>query len=172
MKFTTRLFLYWVSIFLVFFIGVIVVAGLLWSVQIHLWQAALVFLIVGVIPPAIITGFFYKRLDYMENEDIEPPSFPGQKKATFKFKARSRHHFDEIMQRIDRQWIISFSEREKHVLKFRTDSRMLSWGIGGYVKMEDENTAFIVVYPMFPNSRREQQVMNQTLRIMQLVLNP
>lgn len=172
MKFTTRLFLSWVSIFLTFYLAVMFLVAVFWGLDIAFWQAALVFFVAGVIPPAAITAFFYRRLDYMESENLEPPHFSGQKKAVLQFKARSEHHFDEIMQRVDRQWIISFSDRESNVLKFRTDTRIMAWGLGGYLKMEDESTVLVVIYPMYPNSKREERFMNQTLRIMQNILNP
>jgi hypothetical protein len=44
MRFSTRLFLYWVSIFLMFYVGVI----------------AVIFFIVGMIPPGLITFYFSK----------------------------------------------------------------------------------------------------------------
>lgn len=172
MRFTTRLFFYWVSIFLVFYIGVIAVVYLLWGVKVNFWQSALVFFIVGMIPPGLITLYYSKRLDYMESEEQEPPSFSGQKKATFSFKGRTRSPFDEVMQRIDRQWIISFSDRKNQVLKFRTDSRMASWGLGGYLKMDDEENITAIVYSIHPKSKREALMVNQTLRILKSILNP
>lgn len=173
MKFTTRLLLYWISIFLVFYIGILLAISLFWGLPINFWQILLVFGIVGVIPPVIISAYFFKRLDYMESEDIRPPVFSGQKKAVLKFKPRtSQPPFDEIMLRIDRQWIISYSDREHGVLKFRTDSRMMAWGIGGYVQQTSENTVNVTVYPIFPTSRREKKILNQTLRLMQSILNP
>lgn len=173
MKFSIRLLLFWISVFLTFYIGILLVTYVLWGLPLKFGQILLVFLIAGVLPPVIITAFFMRRLDYMESEDLEPPKFSGQKKATLKFKRRTKQSaFDEVMLRIDRQWIISFSDREKRILKFRTDTRMMAWGIGGYAKMIDENTVFVVLYPMYPNSRREEKIMMQTLRIMQSVLDP
>jgi len=172
MRFTARLFFYWVSIFLLFYTGVIAVVFLLWSVKINLWQAAFVFFIVGMIPPALITLYFSKKLDYMESDDPSPPPFPGHKKAVFSFKGRTGCPFDEVMQRIDRQWIISFSDRQSQVLKFRTDARMASWGLGGFLKMEDENHVTVIIYPIHPRSKREALMVNQTLRVMKTVLDP
>ncbi|MDD4630895.1 MAG: hypothetical protein PHQ77_01450 [Proteiniphilum sp.] len=171
MKFTVRLFIYWVSIFLIFFIGIQIVVYILWKMRLEPWQGTLVFLIVGVIPPAIITSFFYKRLDYMESEKLDPPSFTGQKKAQFQFKGRTNQPFDEILQRVDRQWIISFSDRKNHVLKFRTDARMISWGLGGYLKMENDGNVVVIVYPISPRSKREKLFVNQTLRLIHSILN-
>lgn len=108
----------------------------------------------------------------MESENIEPPIFDGVKTAQLPFKARTRYPFDEMMQKVDRQYIISFSDREKQILKFRTDSRMLSWGISGYIKMIDENNVVVVAYPIFSNSRRDALTVNQTLRILNSVFNP
>ena len=172
MRFTIRLFLYWVSIFLIFYIGIQVVVYFLWGMRVEAWQGVLVFLIVGVIPPALITAFLSKRLDYMESEKLEPPSFSGQKKAVFQFKGRSDSPFDEVMQRIDRQWIISYSDRKNRILKFRTDARMTSWGLGGYLKMEGEETVTVIVYPIRPRSKRDRLFVNQTLRLVHSVLNP
>lgn len=172
MRFTIRLFLYWVSIFLIFYIGIQVVVYFLWGMRVEAWQGVLVFLIVGVIPPALITAFFSKRLDYMESEKLEPPSFSGQKKAVFQFKGRSDSPFDEVMQRIDRQWIISYSDRKNRILKFRTDARMTSWGLGGYLKMEGEETVTVIVYPIRPRSKRDRLFVSQTLRLVHSVLNP
>lgn len=172
MRFTIRLYLYWVTIFLIFFAGIQVVVYLLWGMHIVLWQSVLVFVIVGMIPPAIITLWFSRRLDYMESNNLNPPAFSGQKKGVFWFKGRTEHPFDEVLQRVDRQWIISFSDRANHTLKFRTDARMVSWGIGGYLKMEDDNSVTVIVYPMFPRSKREKIMINQVLRIMRSILNP
>ncbi len=172
MRFSTRLFLYWVSIFLMFYIGVIAVVFLLWGATVNFWQAALVFFIVGMVPPALITYYYAKKLDYMESNDQEPPSFEGQKKTVFHFAGRTGSPFDEVLQRIDRQWIISFSDRETHVLKFRTDARMASWGLGGYIKMETEDRVVVIVYPIHPKSKREALMVNQTLRLMKSVLDP
>jgi len=171
MRFTLRLFCYWVSIFLVFFIGVSAVLFFLWGLRVELWQAALTFFIVGVIPPGIITLYFSRRLDYMESNNLNPPSFSGQKKAVFQFKGRTKCPFDEVLQRVDRQWIISFSDRKNRILKFRTDARMTSWGLGGYLKMEDDDAVTVIVYPIRPNSRREKLFVNQTLRLMHSILN-
>ncbi len=171
MRFTFRLFLYWVSIFLFFYIGVIAVIYLLWNIRVNLLQAALVFFIVGMIPPGLITAYFSKRLDYMESEKLDPPAFTGQKKATFHYKGHTKQPFDEVMQRVDRQWIISFSDREHRILKFRTDARMVSWGLGGYLKMEEEDIVVVIVYPLYPGSKREIMNVNQVLRVMQSILN-
>jgi hypothetical protein len=38
MKFTTKLFLAWMSVFLLFYIAVIIIIGLFWGIRIHLWQ--------------------------------------------------------------------------------------------------------------------------------------
>jgi len=62
MRFTIRLYLYWVTISLIFFAGIQVVAYLLWGMHIVLWQSVLIFVIVGMIPPAIITLWFSRRL--------------------------------------------------------------------------------------------------------------
>jgi hypothetical protein len=90
----------------------------------------------------------------------------------FRFKGRTEHPFDEVLQRVDRQWIISFSDRANRTLKFRTDARMVSWGIGGYLKMDDNDSVTVIVYPMFPRSKREKIMINQVLRIMRSILNP
>lgn len=171
MKFTFRLYLYWVSIFLIFYIGILAVIYLFWGLDVNFWQVLLVFVIVGMIPPAFITAYFSRRLNYMESDNINPPDFSGQKKATFNYKSRTKFPFDEVMQRVDRQWIISYSDRKNCVVKFRTDSRMTSWGFGGYIKMEEEKVV-VIVYPMFPKSKREKIMVNQILRIMSSVLNP
>lgn len=171
MKFAFRLYFYWVFIFLIFYIGVLSAIYLFWGYDMRFWQILLVFVIVGMIPVAIVTAYFYRRLNYMESEDINPPVFSGQKKASFEYKGRTECPFDEVLQRVDRQWIISYSDRKNCVVKFRTDSRMISWGFGGYIKMEQDKVV-VMVYPMFPKSRREQIMLNQTLRIMRTVLNP
>lgn len=173
MKFTTKLFLTWMSIFLIFYIAVISILSLFWGIEISFIKLAIVFFIAGVVPPAVITMFFYKRLDYMESEDINPPNFKGQKKVEINCSLRSsKNHFDEIMHRIDKTWIISFSDRENKILKFRTDTRTLSWGVGGYVKLNDDNSVTVIVYPMHADSRREEKYLYQTLRLMRVVLNP
>ncbi|MEA5127565.1 MAG: hypothetical protein VB074_05230 [Proteiniphilum sp.] len=170
MKFTIRLYLYWVSIFLTFFMGVVLVVYFLWGVWGDLLQMGLVFFIVGMIPPAILTLFLAKRLDYMESDDTNPPSFSGQKTELFHFKGRTEQPFDEVMQRVDRQWIISYSDRKKGILKFRTDARMAAWGLGGYMKMEDKESILVIVYPIRPRSKRERLMVEQLLLLMKSVL--
>lgn len=170
MKFTFKLYLYWVSIFLTFFVGVLLVVYLLWDFRPILWQMGLVFFIVGMIPPGIITLFFAKRLDYMESDDPNPPSFSGQRTELFHFKGRTEQPFDEVLQRIDRQWIISYSDRKKGILKFRTDARMAAWGLGGYLKMEDKETILVIVYPIQPRSKREKQMVEQLILLMKSVI--
>lgn len=170
MRFTIRLYLYWVSIFFTFYVGVIFVVSLLWGLQLDFLRMGLVFFIVGMIPPAIVTFFYAKRLDYMESDDMEPPSFAGQKTMLFQFKGRTDHPFDEVMQRIDRQWIISYSDRKKGILKFRTDTRMISWGLGGYLKMEDKENILVIVYPIHSRSKREKIMVDQLLELMKSVL--
>lgn len=172
MKFTTKLFLTWMSIFLLFYLTTIAIIGILWDIRIHFWQLAIVFFIAGIIPPALITALFAKRLDYMESDSLEAPTFSGYKKATLNFKARSANHFDEILQRIDKNFIVSFSDRQNHIVKFRTDCRILAWGVCGYVKMLDDNKVEAIVYPMNPDSKREEKILNQTIRLLNSVLNP
>lgn len=171
MKFTFRLYFYWVSIFLIFYIGVLSVIYLFWGLNMNFWQILLAFLIAGMIPPAIITVYFSKRLNYMESDDMNPPEFSGQKKAIFKYKGRTKQPFDEVLQRVDRQWIVSYSDRENCVLKFRTDARMTSWGFGGYIKMYEGEKVIVIVYPIFPKSKRERIMVNQIIRIMGTILN-
>lgn len=170
MRFTVRLFLFWVSVFLIFYLGVMGVVYLMWGMHIYLWQATLVFFLLGVIPPGLITGYFFKRLDYMETENLIPPNFTGRKNARFAFRPRTINPFDEVMQRVDRQWIISFSDRTNRVLKFRTDARMMSWGLGGYLRMMDDNVVEVTVYPIHPRSKREELMLTQLLRVMDSVL--
>lgn len=85
--------------------------------SINYWQLLVAFIINGVIPPAIITSFLYYRLDYMESEDDTPPKFKGVKTMDIPFQARTDNPFDEMMQKIDRQYIISYSDRQKKILK-------------------------------------------------------
>lgn len=108
----------------------------------------------------------------MESDDLDPPAFSGSKSIQISCRTVSKSRFDEILQRIDRNFIVSFSDRKNHVVKFRTDSRVLSWGVAAYVKMVDENEIEVVVYPMNPNSRKEEKVLLQTLRLLKAVLNP
>lgn len=171
MRFTIRLFLYWVSIFLIFYVGVIGVVSFLWGFSFVIGQMVLVFVIVGMIPPALITAWFSRRLDYMESDRLEPPSFSGVMKAEYHFQGHTDQPFDEVLQRVDRQWIISFSDREHHILKFRTDARMFSWGVGGYLKMEDETTVTLIVYPIHPKSEREKKFLHQLIQMMAIVLD-
>lgn len=160
------------SIFLIFYLAVLFIVWLLWSVSFPLWELLVVFFIAGILPPAFLTCFFYKRLDYMESDDLDPPAFSGSKSIQISCRTVSKSRFDEILQRIDRNFIVSFSDRKNHVVKFRTDSRVLSWGVAAYVKMVDENEIEVVVYPMNPNSRKEEKVLLQTLRLLKAVLNP
>lgn len=171
MRFSRRLYWYWVIIFLIFYVGILTVVSLFWGLGAKLWQISLVFILVGMIPPALITAFFIRRLDYMESDSIDPPSFPGQQKAVFHFKGRSLKPFDEVMQRIDRQWIISYSDRYNKVLKFRTDARMTSWGLGGYLKMGDDGQITVIVYPVRSYSKRDELSVNQTLRLIHSILS-
>jgi hypothetical protein len=87
------------------------------------------------------------------------------------FKSRTSCPFDEMMQKIDRQYIISYSDRKNKILKFRTDTRMLSWGIGGYLKMLDNETVEAYVYPVFKNSKREELTTNQVLRVIHSIFS-
>lgn len=169
MKFTTKLLIYWASVFLIFLLGIILVMSVFWGVSFNYWQLLVAFIINGVIPPAVITSFFYNRLEYMESEDDSPPKFKGVKVMDLKFKARTSCPFDEMMQKIDRQYIISYSDRKNKILKFRTDSRMLTWGIGGYLKMVDDEIVETYVYPIHKKSRREGLLLNQTLRVLDSV---
>ena len=171
MKFTTKLLIFWASVFLIFLLGIIFVMTVFWDVKFNFWQISVAFILNGVIPPAIITSFFYNRLEYMESENDEPPTFEGLKKMELPFKAKRSCPFDELMHKVDRQYIISYSNREKRIVKFRTDARMLSWGISGYLKMVDDTTVIAYVYPVLKNSRREELILNQTLRVLYSIFN-
>lgn len=171
MKFTTKLLAFWASVFLIFLVGIVFVMTVFWGLKFNYWHLLIAFIINGVIPPAIITSFFYNRLDYMESENDDPPKFKGVKTIDLPFKARTSCPFDEMMQKVDRQYIISYSDRKKKILKFRTDTRMLSWGIGGYLKMVDDNTVEAYVYPVFKNSRRDELTLNQILRVLHSIFN-
>lgn len=166
MKFTTKLLIFWSSVFLIFLLGIIIVMSLFWGVTFDFKQLLIAFIINGVIPPAIITSFFYYRLEYMESKDENPPKFSGVKSMQIPFQGRTSCPFDEIMQRVDREYIISYSNRKNQILKFRTDTRMLSWGIGGYIRMIDNNIMEVFVYPIHKKSRREKLHLNQTLRVL------
>lgn len=170
MNFTVRLYFYWVSIFLMFYIGVLLVINFFWGLHMNLWQIVLVFIIVGMIPPALMTSLFAKRLNYMESDDITPPEFSSQKTDMLKYTGRNDLPFDEVLQIIDRQWIISYSDRKNRVLKFRTDSRMASWGLGGYIRMDEGENLLMIVYPMYPRSKREIKLVNQVLLLMRTIL--
>lgn len=171
MKFTTKLIIFWASVFLIFLSGIILVMVVFWGVKFNYWHLFIAYVINGIIPPAIITSLFYKRLDYMESENIEPPTFDGIKTQNLPFKARTRFPFDEMMQKVDRQYIISYSDRKNQVIKFRTDTRMLAWGISGYVKMIDPENVVVVAYPIF-NSRRDALTVSQTIRVLHSIFNP
>ena len=172
MKFTTKLFLTWTSIFLIFYIAVIGIISVFWGIRIPFWQLLLAFFIAGVLPPAFLTRIFYKRLDYMESDNLEAPAFAGHKKASLTFNARSANHYAEMLQKIDRNFIVSYSDKEAQVVKFRTDSRIMSWGVCGYVKLLDNDKVEAVVYSMNADSKREEKILLQTLRLLRAVLNP
>ena len=172
MKFTTKLFLAWTSIFLIFYIAVIGIIGVFWGIRIQFWQLLLVFLIAGVLPPAFLTWLFYRKLDYMESDKHDPPTFSGLKKTTLNFNARSDNPYAEMLQKIDRNFIVSYSDKENQVVKFRTDSRIMAWGVCGYVKMLDSGKVEAIVYPMNTDSKREEKVLLQTLRLLRSVLEP
>lgn len=171
MKFTTKLFLTWISIFLIFYLAVIGIIYILWGLKIDVWQLAIVFIIAGVIPPAIITALFYKKLEYMESEDSSPPLFKGRTELIILFNSRSTDSFNEILQRIDKEFIVSYSDKNNSLVKFRTDSRILSWGVCGYVKLLDDSKVCAIVYPMNGNSVKEDRLVNQTLSILSAILS-
>ena len=171
MKFTTKLIIFWASIFLIFLSGIILVMSVFWGVKFNYWHLFIAFIINGIIPPIVITSLFYKRLDYMESENIEPPKFDGVKTRNLPFKARTRFPFDEMMQKVDRQYIISYSDRKNQIIKFRTDSRMLAWGISGYIKMIDSENVVVVAYSIF-NSKRDALTVSQTISVLQSIFNP
>lgn len=174
MRFTTRLFLTWVTIFLCFYLGIILMVALLWNVELSFFKLFLVFLVVGVLPPALITSYFYKKLNFVESEDINEPNFPHQRKIILSFRQMSlkQRPFDELMVRVDRQWVLMFTDRENQILKFRTDTRIFSWGVGVYLKMIDSKTVNVIVYPIMPMTKHDVRVINHTLRLLQSVLNP
>lgn len=172
MKFTTKLFLTWTSIFLLFYLTIIAIISLFWGVRIPFLQLLLAFFIAGVLPPASLTWLFYRRLDYMESEDQEPPTFSGHKKAILNYNPRSNNPYAELLQKIDRNFIVSYSDKETGVVKFRTDSRIMSWGVGGYVKLQDDNKVKAIIYPMNADSKREEKILLQTLRLLRSILNP
>ena len=171
MKFTTKLLIFWASVFLIFLSGIFFVMTVFWGMHFNFWHLLVAFIINGVIPPAIITSFFYNRLEYMESEVDSLPQFKGVKTRVLSFKSRTSCPFDEMMQKIDRQYIISYSDRKNKILKFRTDTRMLSWGIGGYLKMLDNETVEAYVYPVFKNSKREELTTNQVLRVIHSIFS-
>jgi hypothetical protein len=170
MKFSTRILLFWILIFLIFFVAVIAIMAVLWKTEFKFWQLMIVFFIAGVVPPAIITSIYYRRLDYLESNDIEPPKFTGGKNVEFSYIGRTDHPFDEILQKVDKEWIISYSDRENMVLKFRTDYRVNSWGIGGYIRLIDDKVQ-VYVYPPHKDSRRELLLMDQTVRLLQSIVD-
>ena len=163
MKFTTQLLTFWILVLSFLYCFVALIVFVISNNFINIWTLIAGFVVLCVLPPVFITAIFYKPLDYMESDDLNPPRFKGQREATFRINPRSRNPFDDVMQRIDRRWIISFSDRKNHVLKFRTASRMMAWGIGGYVKMNDDLTVQIVVYPVSSSSLLTEKVMESTL---------
>ncbi|MDR1517440.1 MAG: hypothetical protein LBS52_04980 [Dysgonamonadaceae bacterium] len=172
MKFTTKLLLFWISVFLIFYLAVMVILLVSFGLDTNLGQLMLVFSVTGVLPPMVITAFFSKKLDYMESENTNPPDFKGQQRAVFAFKPHSAGNaFHEVWQIMDRNWIISFSDSQGHVLKFRTDSRVMSWGIGGYVRLSDDYMLEVVVYPIFENSKSEEHFVNQTMQMMKTLFD-
>lgn len=139
-------------------------------VKFKFWQLALVFIISGVLPPAFLTMLFYKRLDFMESEDTDAPSFSGSITDVIDYTPRGERVYDEVLQRVDKGFIISYSDRENSVIKFRTDSRVLSWGVCGFLKIKDNNRVEAVVYSMNPNSKKERKLMLQTIRLLNAIL--
>lgn len=170
MKFTTKLIIFWATIFLIFLLGIVLVMTIFWGVRFNYGHLLVAFFINGIIPPVVIASFFYKRLDYMESEKIDPPTFDGIQKKKLPFKAHTNKPFDELMHKVDRQYIISYSDRENKILKFRTDTRMLAWGISGYIKMIDSENVEVVVYSII-RSRRDTLTVNQTISILQSIFN-
>ena len=108
----------------------------------------------------------------MESENPDPPAFSGQKKALLTFRARSNNLYAEMLQKIDKSFIVSYSDKEACVVKFRTDCRIMSWGVCGYVRLLDDGKAEAIVYPMNADSKREEKILLQTLRLLKSVLNP
>lgn len=171
MKFTTKLFLTWTSIFLIFYLSVLAVISLFWGIRLPFWQLTIVFLISGVFPPAFLTMLFYRKLDYMESGNLDPPPFKGSRTMLIDFKPRGRRSYDEVFQKIDKGFIVSYSDRENQVIKFRTDSRVFAWGVCGYLRMLNDEQIEAIVYPMNADSKREEKILNQTLKLLQTILD-
>ena len=106
----------------------------------------------------------------MESGDTDTPKFSGSMTDMIDYTPRGERVYDEILQRVDRGFIISFSDRESRVIKFRTDSRVLSWGVCGYLKIKDNNQVEAVVYSMNPKSKKEKKLMLQTVRLLNAIL--
>ena len=170
MKFTTKLFLTWTSIFLIFYLSVIAIISMFWGIRFPFWQLAIVFSISGVLPPAFLTMLFYRKLDYMESANLAPPKFSGAKSLDITYTPRTRRVYDEVFQKIDKGFIVSYSDKANGVIKFRTDSRVLSWGVCGYVRLMDENKIEATVYSMNADSKREEKILLQTLKLLDAVL--
>ena len=131
--------------------------------------SATIFLVIFSLGQWVVYSYLvFPRIKYLENDDTAKPSFKDV--CSSMVNTSQGFDFNRLKTEIADKWVVTFSDDEKKVLKFRTKIRFFSWGAATWLRY-DSDTGEIQMYcfpissMMLSNARKIQREIESCLNV-------
>ena len=146
-----ELFRMWLIFFPIFFVGYMGMAFLISDTrgkEFDVLEKSIGAVILSALVPLgiIAGGLLIPRSKYLESNDINKPSY--KMAGTSVIDSPQGFDFGRLKTEISDKWVLTFSNDEEKVLKFRTKlSYFKGWGVAAWLKY-DAGKLFLECFPM------------------------
>jgi len=150
MKATKKIFYLAFIVVLTLYVSTNVLFNLITGKEIDLINITSIGLIISIAYSLLYYGVISitlkPRYDYLESEELKEPVFGDKLEKVTKIESSS-FDFNEIKNKIQKEWIITNSDNQNNIIKYRSKMKFNSWGVGCFLKVENE-TIKIISFPI------------------------
>lgn len=167
MKALRKLFYISCAAMLVLFVGLRVVFGLLDGKEVELINITIAGLAVSLgyslVYYGLISVSFKPRYNYLESVELKEPDFKDKYEKMIETE-HALFDFNEVKNKIQERWVITFFDSQNMILKYRSDIKFNSWGVGGFLKM-GKDTIKIISFPILGYTRKGQRLSQEMITL-------
>ncbi|MCB9002006.1 MAG: hypothetical protein H6537_08560 [Bacteroidales bacterium] len=109
------------------------------------------------------------KYNYLESEELNEPIFGDKLEKTTKLK-NIPFDFNEVKNKIQEKWRITYFDSRNNIIKYRSKMKFNSWGVGGFLKIDNE-TAKIISFPIVGYSRRDNKLVTEMIELTEKIIN-
>ena len=103
-----------------------------------------IYFLIGISGLIVLNTKIITRLKYLERKDSHKPLFKIVETSCFSLNCNTG--FDDLKQKISDKWVITFSDENEKVIKFRDKIIFKSYGSGAWLKLDEESDKVYLDY--------------------------